>query len=177
MAKADVLAIVTNLSNGQANPTLISQFYDDVVRDLGRDAWLTDAIATSVAAGQSLVQLPDTTITPQMQIFNGTQLGELNLQKAIWLYGQAWTTASGIPLDVVYEAETRKSFRLLPAPSANGTLTTITSEYRADVPNYLQWPIALLVFEIEFSRESDHKNAALAKVAGDLGRLMLAMLV
>jgi hypothetical protein len=159
MAKADVLSLVTTLSVSQDNTTESSIFYDEIVREMGFFDILTGTETINVTSGVATYDLAANTI--RAIEFHSAHSGFLTKSDGKGLsslFGAAWRNKVGTPLAVTMDQEDDDAFRLVPTPDANDTITVIRTEFREDVPVWLELPIAFEILHREFMRESDHQD-------------------
>lgn len=191
--KADVLALVQTLSNGQADPNLALVFYDEVVNELAAGEWHTTATPLTVTSGSSLVNLPSTLLRLLQMIYDDDVLSKLSLRELESLRA-GWRAQNGTPIAYTLESETIKSLEVFPVPNQTptpiipvhglpvgedyqpGNAVAIYAEYRTDVLPYLNLPVALRMLSKEYIRESDHMDANYAGLAGELATMLLGML-
>lgn len=192
--RADVLALVQLLSNNAADAALCNQFYDEVVTDLAQQRWLTQASVLTLSEGTTTVQLPLNAVEILSLYYDNEALTEMGLADLLYVYGEMWRSRRGRPHAYTRESETAKVIEVAPPPDLpsnplipiHGLPTgwdyplyaglIINSETRNDVPVYLELPLALLILQREYARESDHQDLALAGAAGALAELLLTMI-
>ena len=192
--RADVLALVQLLANNAADAALINSFYDEMVIALAEQRWLTQASLLTFTKGATSVNLPGNAIEILDLFYDNTPLTELSLEDLKMVFGESWRNQKGYPRAYTLESETKKSMEVCPAPqfpaspvipihglpigwdypTYNGVI--INSETRNDVPVYLELPLALMILEREYTRESDHQDLVLAGAAGALAALLLGMM-
>ena len=192
--KSDVLALVALLSNGQADPTLASSFYDDAVSRLGGALWHTTATPLIISSGQATVNFPASLLSLLQVIYDDDVLSQLNLNELKGLK-TSWRNQPGRPVAFTLDAETAKSAELFPVPNvtptpiipvhglpagqdyAPGNALAIYSQQVTDVLVYLNLPVALKILEREYSRESNHTDLNFAGFAGMLGDYLFGRLL
>jgi hypothetical protein len=192
--RADVLALVQLLSNNAADAALINSFYDEMVIELARQQWLTNASLLTFTLGSTTVNLPGNAVEILDIIYDNTVLTELSLSDLKMIFGENWRSRKGYTRAYTLEAESKKTIEVCPAPleaasavipvhglptgwdypTYNGVI--INSETRNDVPVYLELPLALMIIEREYMRESDHQDLAFAIAAGGLANILLEMM-
>lgn len=166
---ATVQLYVTQLSNGEASLPECGRFYVDVLTYLGTIPILT-RLDTTVAASGTMVQAGDA-VAMLLAFFGGSQLGELSVREANWLLPD-WREATGTPYNFVRESYNAKEVQLVPIPTS-GSGNMLVSYYTDVLPTWLQMPVALLVLESEYRRESNHQNLELAKACATVAQLLL----
>jgi hypothetical protein len=190
--KFQVLNLVQQLSNGQADATVSERLYREVIFDLGRDEWLSTFTLVPLTSAGSSVQMPVQIIKTLAMFYDDEQLGEMTLKQAQYL-NDNWRDQPGVPHSYVFDGETRKNFRLDPYPMVASkpfifihgsplgqdfpayAVAIAAIETRVNVLFQMEIAVALLVLEKEFERESDHKDDAFAQAAGQMGRIFLEM--
>lgn len=175
MAKADVLQLVTDLGVTTVDQTEIGIFYDEVVRELGFNEILTGTELVPVKAGNPEYILVEDTMRALEFHANGGRLDPIDITSLQSVFGVGWRTRTGTPLGYTQEEENEKTFRLVPSPTQDDTITVIRTEARTDVPVWLELPIALDVLGREYQRESDHQDVAFAQIARQLSLLLFKL--
>lgn len=189
--KADVLALVATLSNGQADQSLASSFYDDLVSV--QDGWHTTATPIKFTANTSTVALPGKLLTLLQLIYDNDVISQLSLRELESIkYG--WRSVGGRPISYTFQAESAKFVEVFPVPQTTspaiipvhglpagqdytpGNGIAIYDQQVTDILPYLNLPFALKILEREYSRESDHMSMDFAAAAGSLGDTLLEML-
>lgn len=193
-AKATVLALVTTMAVSQNDAAMSSRFFSEVMLDLAKLNWFVrmTIIDSSGAVPAAVQSYPENVVNLLGVFYGGHQLELAKLRELEYVNPQ-WRDETGEPTSYIEEGETAHTFRLYPAPIAppttlafpfgepfgrgypDGVVVILHSETRTTLPDYLDLPVALLVIEREFERESDHQHPVFAKAAGELGRMMLAL--
>lgn len=173
----DCQGIVNLLSNGQADTNLFQLQYNDVVNTLGPKRWHTTTAIVNVTEGTPLITLPASLLDLIKIIYDGKSCSLLELRE-VEVLNSGWRNAVGTPIAYIEEAESAQTVELYPAPYTNSppTALAIYVESRANVLPILTLPVALLVLQREFSRESDHTSVDFANLCGELGMMLLDML-
>jgi len=192
MAKADVLQLVSDLSNGLADATLSERYYREVVFDLGKQGWLTQISIVPVTSGTGTYSFPASAIELLGLFYDDNQLDPLCLRELEWIRYD-WRVIHGSPEGYVRENENDKTFRLYPIPDASSkdfiflfgsplgldypeySLAIVHTETRDDLPSWLELPVAFRVLELEFGRESAHRDPTFSKTCGELSKLLFVM--
>jgi len=187
--KTDVLALVNQLSTGAADQAACGRFFDEVVFDLGQQLWLSNATIIPIA---NPVVMPDRLIKLTAVLYDARELAEAKLVEMEALNPQ-WRNVAGDPLAYVVEDEATHAVRLYPFPTdvsrstppvpglefgssyPSFNLVVFHTEYRTEIPEYLLWPVALLVLSQEFARPSDHQDPTMATACGKVGQMLLTM--
>lgn len=193
MAYADVAALVSLLSNGQADTTLLPLFYNDVMNQLGPQDWHTNAVPVTFAENTSTVNLPSTLLDLLQLVYDDTVLSELSYRELEAL-NPGWRNVKGTPRAYTTEAETVKTVEVFPVPTqtsppiipvhgqptgqdyAPGNGIVFMAEYRTAELPYITLPFALKVLAREYVRESDHQDVAYATLCDNFATMLLEML-
>lgn len=192
MAKADVLQLVSDLSNGLADATLAERYYREAVFDLGKQGWLTQATLVPATAGTGSYSFPAGAIELLALFYDDDQLDALYLRELEWIRSD-WRDAHGSPVGYVRQDENDKTFRLYPIPDTSSkdfiflfgsplgldypeySLAVVHTETRDDLPAWLELPVTFRILELEFERESSHRDPVFAKLCGELSKLLFVM--
>lgn len=175
MAKSDVTSLVTTLSMSQDNTTETSIIYDEVVRELGFLEVLTDTETIAVSSGTSVYAVGADTIVPLELYTSQGFLSRADGKTLGSVYGSDWRNRSGSPVNYTMDTENDNTFRLIPNPKVDDTLTVIHTEYRQDVPVWLELPIAFEVTSREFERGSDHQDLKFSATCKSIANLLFLM--
>lgn len=176
---ATVSTLITQFSNGEANggSTQSQQFYIDALDMLGTIPVLV-SLPQTVTPSSGLVSFPTSPLAINvLLVFHAqVQCGELSVREANWL-APMWRTATGAQAyNFVVESISSRAIQLVPVPSPAGSAQLIVTYYTDTLPVWLQLPVALLVLEMEYKRESDHQNLELANAYGAVARFLLHIL-
>lgn len=164
MAQADVLTLVDDLSLGQANATEAAVFYAEIIRELGYLELLTSTETIAQQAHVNTYELASSTIM-DIEYYNSTGFLTKADGKGLGsVFGADWRNRTGSPVAISLDQEDESSFRLIPGPINDDTITVIRTETRTDVPVWLELPIAFEILSREFLRESDHQDTELATI-------------
>ena len=194
MSRATVLQRVQDLSLSQADATAIDRYYDDVIYDLGRRPWLTEASLIAVTAGTA-VYSPDVSVLRIVNIFyDDRTLYESNNRELEATFGSSWQDRRGTPVAYTFEDENALDFRLVPKPELNSkdfsfvfgspmgldfpeySVAIIHTEKVEDLPTWLELPVAFEILFREFSRQSDHQDPTFAVTCKQIAELMFQMI-
>ena len=175
MARADVIALAQDLGKfGDA--TSISDYYDEIVRELGLFELLVDPVPIGVDVELAAYQMPVPVIRTLELISD--RYGTLNPVDRVTLrsvHGTGWTHRVGNPVAFTQEEQSDNAFRLFPIPDQADELTALVTGTRIDLPYWLELPVALEIVFREYSRESDHQDIEFARTAGLLAQLMFTL--
>jgi hypothetical protein len=192
MSQSDVLALVQELCTNQADPTAIIKYYNEFVADLGRGDWLTVPVILPVTAGTFEYNPPDVIADLKGVFYDDRWLYKENL-RALEAINPHWRDESGTPRAYIVEDESNHKFRIYPKPDRDSkdfipifgsplgldfpeySVVVLMTEIRIDLPTWLEMPVAWEVLSREFARESDHTDAAFAKIARQISQNMLKM--
>ena len=177
MAKDDVLALVSLFCLDLPVDAEVGRFYDEVVREIGAEECLVGTEEQAILPDEPRYTTQANTI--RTLEFHTGQYGRLDvidsqsLEACIW---PQWRAGIGSATAVTYSHEDEDKFRLVPIPNTDDRLTIIRTEYREDVPIWLEIAIAFEVMSREFFRESDHQDIAFAGAAAGLAALLFQLL-
>lgn len=172
MAQADVLTLVSDLSLGQASATEAAVYYAEIIRELGFREVLTGTEQIAVTAGQPFYSLATSTILAlEFQNKSGF-LAKSDSKGLAALFGSGWRNKTGSPLAIERTFEDEDTFRVVPAPNHEDTITVIRTETRTDVPVWLELPIAFDILSREFMRESDHQDVEFSGTCVMIAKLL-----
>lgn len=189
--KADVLALVNDLSGGLADPVMTEAYYREVVIDLGqRENLLVQVSLIDHGIDLGNYDSPDATLKLLSVFYDDTELGKES-QGTIESVDRFWRERNGRPQAFITDTEGDQRFRVWPMPDVPShlfafptgsvfgadypaeALGVIHTENRRDVPSWIELPVALLVLAREMARESDHTDLGFAKLCQDAGMKLL----
>jgi hypothetical protein len=190
MSQADVLNLVTGLSNGQADLTLAAGFYTDAINELADRHFLTTTSLAGYVEGQTELAIPAAVRSLLAVIYNDVQIDEMTLRQLEHVDSR-WRDRQGKPRGWTRETETAKTLALYPTPDVSAqpyvsgpVLGTgypqfsgvlIYSGFRDPVPQQLELIIVFWILAREYSRESNHQNAEWAAFAENMVSLLMEM--
>jgi hypothetical protein len=197
MPQADVLQLVTDLSDGLADATAATNFYSDIVFLMGTDVdgTLTNIQTVANSIGPvSNVTSPATTITELLVIYEDTELDRANPTE-VTAFNPYWRATIGEPRVWMQEDRPKHLQRILPNPSRPqtgqggalpldptttdpgfGATTFIYTETRTDVHPEEELALALEIIAREFARDSDHTDRNLAQACRSLSGVFFRMI-
>lgn len=193
MARADVITLVQAIANQQADATTVQRFYDDIAYDLAVREIVTNVSLVAVVAGTASIALPTAAIDILAAFYDDRILSIERPMDMAYTNGEQWRDISGPPLAIIREGESARSFTLFPNPDRpsdpslfihgaplgvdfpNESVTLIHTEKRDNLPIWLELPVAFLILEREFNRESDHKDVNFAAACKEMAILLFQM--
>lgn len=189
MAFADVMQLVADLSQGQADVTTCTGYYTDIVTEIGLTPSPTCVTVeyVPVTAPQAVFPLPANVINLLALAVDDRELPRATIGE-LWQYLPSWQDRVGSP--IVWTAEdtlSKRVFQVVPAlgsagqplggltpfdPNpAPGNITLVGSVTVVDVhPEEELW-VALEILAREFSRDSDHEDPNTAQLCRSLASL------
>jgi hypothetical protein len=172
---ASVQTLTELLSNNQMDQTLFAGYFNFVMatREIARFHTTTASVTYSEAT--TAVNLPSTLLNLLTLIYDDTMLSDLGLRE-IESLNPGWRNTIGNPVGFTRQAENVKVVEVFPAPPTANTGLTVYEQFATDCLPYLILPIALLVLEREYLRESDHMDTAFAAMCGTIGRALADLL-
>lgn len=176
MAKADVLGLVTEFCLGLASGDEASRYYDEIVREIGLSEVLTGVDVQAIATDEpEHTNQADTIRILELHTGDYGRLDRTD-QQSVESFRATWRVGSGSPNAFIQSNINEDTLRLIPVPSKPDTLSTIRTEYREDVPVWLELPIAFEIMSREFFRESDHQDLTLAIAAAGAATILFDLL-
>lgn len=177
MAKADILALVSQFCIGQPVDAEVTTFCNEIIRELGFVELLVGVEEQAIEGLEPRhVTEPNTIRTLEFHTGSYGRLDVIDsqsLEACIW---PQWRAGVSSPKAITYSHEDQPDFRLVPTPGSPDTLKIIRTEFRDDVPVWLELPIAFEVMSREFGRESDHQDLAFAEATAKVALLMFQLL-
>ncbi len=168
----------------------IIRFYDDIIFDIGHREALTQTSLIASVSGTNSYAFPSTAIDLLTVFFGNRELRKTTLQELEASLGPNWRDKRGIPIVYLLEEENERTFRLIPQPDVSSgsvsglgfgsnypdyAIGVIYTEDVADVPAYLELPIAVEICARELKNESDHRDLEGAEAFSKLANLMFAL--
>lgn len=192
MSRQSVLNLVSSLAP-RADASMLDGYYDDALFELGRIGQTLQIAVLTTDQDSANYAAPDDSIRILSVFYDNLQLYNASIRD-IEAHSSSWRDRKGTPLDYVTEFETENAFRLYPTPDVPGkpfiwtgnTFGTDYPEYasavvyqqkRSEVADYFDLYLTMTLLEREFSRESDHRDLAYARVCGQLAGLFLRMVL
>ena len=183
MSQADVLLLVSQLSNGQADQTLAAGFYTDAINELADRQFLSTTSLAEFTEGGTEFALPSASRTLLGVVYTNAQIDEMTLRQLEHV-DYRWRERNGKPRGFTRETETAKTIGLFPTPDVgaspyvsgpplgtgypayNGVI--FYSGFRDPVPQHLELIIVAWILNREYSRESDHQDKPTADFWGNM---------
>jgi len=192
MPQADVLQLVTDLSDGLNDSTATTNYYGDVIFLMGLDPGGTVVNITTVDPVIFVPQttLPASSITTLAVIYDRKHLSKTGRARAN-AWDTQWFTTLGPPFAWLDEDQDRHTITEIPIPvnpptvglprdpstsdpGFNG-LTIIYTETRTDAHGDEELAMALEIMAREFSRDSDHTDHTAAQTCRTLSGTLFTM--
>lgn len=187
----DIGSLSGNIGSlGAATFPEITRLYDDIIFDIGHREALTQTSLIASVAGTSSYAFPTAAIDLLTVFFGAAELHKATLRDLEVGVGPTWRDLTGVPVVYTLEEENERTFRLIPSPDvSSGSVSGLTfganhpaygigviyTEDVANVPAYLELPIAVEICVRELRRESDHRDLDGAELFAKLSNLMFAM--
>jgi hypothetical protein len=187
---ADVLALAQLLAANQADVLTLIDYYDDAMADLAKIDMFIETRLLPLTADQASVEPPEPTVHVVAVCYDDRDLAETSMLDLEMLSPQ-WRDRTGTPYAYTQEDETTMTFRMIPVPMVPSkafsflhgeplgvdfpayVAAVFLSEQRADVPRWLDLPLAFSLLVREFGRDSDHMDPAFAAACRTFGQLLL----
>ena len=194
MPKADVLTLVSTLSDSVADTTQITNYYNDVVFEMAQGVFpgpsLTGAAFVEVVAGTANYAFPVDAVRVLLLNYDTTDLPKEG-ERGATLFNKDWRADQGRPAAFIVTDENRRTVSLVPVPDTDGqavgvltpfsatfpaeNLTFIYTEERDDVHLDEELPLALEILAREFARDSNHHDAQASDFAKKLAGLLFGL--
>jgi hypothetical protein len=196
MTKLEVLQLVKDLTQQQADDVTIDGYFDQLLDDLGRTNadLMTEMESIPLVADQYEYTLPDRAICEHAIFFADRELRYTTVQQ-LEARSSSWRDHVGKPWAYTKDEQTARTFRLYPIPAASSSTSTsfndiplgmylpsdalvivYSSRDNTNIPSWLVLPIAYQIQAWEFARPSNHQSESLAALAQELSNLLFSML-
>ncbi len=191
MSQADVIQLVTDLSNGLADPIRVTQAYSEILDLLADRQFWFEAQLVSVVAGTGSYTLPDGFIYPSAVLYDDREL-MAETRQGLEAYNANWRDLqSDTPFCYFLEDELDRNFRLVPQPTQNSKnwVPVFGSPLGLDYAPYsacviatlqrdpFQWWLnlhaALMICHLEFIREGPQQDVDFAAACHTLAMLLM----
>lgn len=169
--KADVLALTQTLCLDVADADEISQYYDEIIRELGFGEVIVETDIIETDANQPFYTFSHESLN--ILEVHQDQAGRLSPENGNALrasQGASWRLKRGTPSAFTQDQTNSDDLRLFPIPTSPGELTVIQTVEVDDILEYLELPIALEICNREFLRESGHQDVEFAVVSHALSQ-------
>lgn len=195
MSRASVLALVEELTTNLAPDTQIADFYDDMMVDAGRWGVGTAVRLVETTRNEAVYQFPDDVVKEYAVFYDDLMLPLATLRE-LEATNSAWRDETAAKPRAYVEQDMPEHFvRLYPIPQQasadfsflfgspmghdfpDRALGVVVGELRADLPAWLDVPLALAILSREYERESDHRDSAFAGACRNLGNMLLALVL
>ena len=188
MTKAEILLLVKNLTQDQADSVTIDDYFNQVLDDLGRvsDDTMTEMEVIPLTEGTEEYTLPDNAVIERAIFFDNHELRHTTV-KQLEARSKSWRAHRGRPWAYSKDEQTARVFRVYPIPDFSSTatdwsegeplgrgfpsdaLTIFYSSRRNDkIPTWLVLPLVTQILAYEFARPSGHQAEAFAQLCQQL---------
>jgi hypothetical protein len=192
MSQASVLSLAMQIANSQQQSPQTENYYTDAMADLAKQAIFNTVSIIGTTAGIAEYALPATTSKILGVLYDDVMLSEVHLRELEAVDPQ-WRDTHGRPRAWTQDEVSKLSLRLFPIPVTSNPapvfpnaaplgidypidcLVVLHSEIRADLPPWMDLPMALGVLSREFARDSPHMDEPFAKACQDAAQLLFAM--
>jgi hypothetical protein len=198
MSEATILSLVTQFSNGSADPIALGLYYDRLTQDLARAPWFVVASVKAVTANTATFVLnSDADVGPVevkiVGVFYDDRILELINHTALESVSAGWRDHRGAPIAYTVEDEAAKTYRLYPAPNKPSgsfifvygsplgldfppwAVLLLHTESRRAFPDWMDLPAAWSLMAREYGHESRHRDDTLADFSQFLADLLWSM--
>lgn len=188
LSKAQLTTFASTIAHAEHDTTTFSQFFNDVIDELGRlpDPVFADYAFEAIVSGTAEYSFETAMLRP-IAIFLGDNLLPETGEKELEAYSATQLSDTGTPVTFTLENVDARKYRVYPIPDGNGSiagadwaanypsaaLALIFVEDRStDIEDYYALPITFDCISREFSYLSDHQDIEYAKVCNSLAKLM-----
>lgn len=188
LSKVQLTTFASTISHAQQDSTTFSQFFDDVIDEIGRlpNPVFAERAFEAIDSGTSEYSFETKMLRPLAIFFDDTLLPETT-RKALEAYSATQQSDTGDPFAYTIDDINARKYRVYPEPDASGSisgadwaanypddaLALIFSEDRStDIEDYYVLPITFDCLAREFAYPSDHQTIEYAKVCSDLSKLL-----
>ena len=191
LSKAQLTTFASTICHAEHDTTTFSQFFNDVIDELGRlpDPVFAEYGFEAVAIGTQDHNFEAAMLRPIAIFLGDTLLPEVS-QQALKAYSESWRVDTGTPIAYTLELAYDEEYKTYPIPDATGSiagadwaanyptaaLALIFVEDRStDIEDYYALPITFDCLAREFAYPSDHQDIAYAKVCAELAQLLYVL--
>lgn len=197
MSQTTAMAWLPLLGNLQAEDPQMTSYYLEGMTDLAKRPLFCSMTLIPVVAGTAEYALPEPASAPWgvriLAVFLDDVMLSLTTRKCLEAISPDWRDHRGMPIAFTTSEQEPRAFRVYPTPQdasaaqsfilgapfgveyPAGTLCVLHTDYRTELPPWMDLPIAFAVLWREFSRDSDHKDAMFAQACKTLGDLAYGM--
>ena len=195
MSRADVVTLIGELSMAQADIDLtVPQYLRDVMHNV-IDRGLTAQVVIVETADGTAVYTPPSETVNVIAVFYDDRLLSYETHRTLEARDPQWRDARGNPIAWTNEGETGKRVRLYPKPTAASktlifshaapfgvdfpayAIVAIINEFKEDVQQWYDVPLALSTLAREFRHESTYRDFEFARACDNLAGALMAMVV
>jgi len=171
------------------------RYYYEIIDELGNREVITTAELVEVDADESTYTIPVQAVMLLGAFYNDRFLNEASIQELESFFGLGWRNKKGAPVAFTREQESKRDFRLFPAPTEPNndfsfvhglplgidyplnSIVVIATETRDDLPQWLELPIVFEILAREYARESDHQDMAFAAICKGAAQMFFEMVL
>lgn len=193
--KNEILALLRELFQDLPDSDTIDVFYDEVIAAVGRlpDPFFVRIVQQTLTSGTAIYDYKTDMLRILHAIMADTMLYETT-EDDLNAYSQSWSDDTGNPVAYTIDKVTHRTYRLYPEPDFNSGafIPTEAQPYGVDYPDdilcliyadnrtsaiedFFVLYIIFAVAEKEFEYPSDHTDAELAKLCGQIAQLFYAL--
>lgn len=191
MARSDVESLAASLAGPDADTTAITRYYDDVTFELGRSTDLNTQATLIESTTAARYTLPAAAIKLFTVFYDDAELYKISINE-LYAVDPGWRLRHGVPYGYWQENEPFERFVLYPAPQTpsgsvssgdfgtafvKDAVTAIYTEDRADVPGWIEFPVALEVASRELAMESRHKDLVASALFRGLANVLFGVVL
>lgn len=193
MSRAHVLHLAAVLANQQASPLALERYYDDVVTDLAQAAMWMVLEVVPTTPGRAIYDRP-ARVADLVTVFYDDTMLSLATHREMDAVSPDWRLHTGRPTAYLFEDVSYDMFQVYPIPVDGGETATVpvhgapfgldypvgslallATAKVADMPVWMDLPLALSLLVREYSRPSPHMDPGFAEGCKSLGTLLASM--
>jgi len=164
------------------------------VLDLAQRRWLSQATLVAATKGTGVYAVPTDAVDVFAVAYDGDMLDEMT-HTELEAISPYWRDARDRPVGFTVMGETDKQIRLYPVPNETSgdhsfprgapfgidmpaySIMMFHTEYRENLLPYLDLMAALMLLQMEFNRDSSHRDVEFAKACGEMVTLIEALII
>jgi len=190
LSKAQLTTFASTICHAEHDTTTFSQFFNDVIDELGRlpDPVFAEYAFEAIVDTQEEYSFETAMLRP-IAIFLGDTLLPETSEQALEAYSATWQTDTGDPVAFTLDKIDAHKYRVYPIPDADGAASTnwaagysltglaliFVEDRSKDIEDYHVLPITFDCLAREFAYPSDHQDIDYAKVCTEIAQLLYTL--
>lgn len=193
--KAQILTLISTLTQGQADSVTIDLYFDTLLDDLGRlpDPPFVEAEIVPLVADTEEYALPSNAVR-EIAIFCDDHEVRHTFVQQLEARDRMWRDHKGTPIAYSKDESTARTIRVYPIPNYSSVITwdhgePIGLDYPTDallvlyatrandkIPDWAVLPICYQILSWEFQRPSKHQSQAFADTCSQMAQALFQMI-